>query len=151
MRLIRSRAFACSPNPQALHEVSNPHANRASAPACTGGASAAATAISAAGSCCVRPMAPRAKRSSRRRVRRQLRDRAGSAGSCSKRGEARRVELTVLAGEQIEQQPIVGLPVDQVALPLPADEAKAEPLGAAPRGVVLDDPGIDRMQSELLE
>src|SRR5947208_15756939 len=88
---------------------------------------------------------------SRRRVRRKLRGRGSSVGSCSKRGKPRRIELTVLAGEQIEQQPIVGLPVDEVALPLPADEAKAEPLDGAPRGVVLDGPGIDRMQSELLE
>src|SRR5438067_12265216 len=84
------------------------------------------------------------KRSSRRRVRRELRGRASSAGSCSKRGKPRRVELTVLAGEQIEQQPIVGLPVDEVALPLPADEAKAEPLDGAPPGGVLDGPGTYR-------
>jgi len=69
----------------------------------------------------------------------------------AKRRPVQVLDLRKLAGEQIEQQPVVGLPVDEMALPLPADETKSELLGAAPRDVVLDDPGVDCMQSEIPE
>src|SRR6267142_163467 len=59
------------------------------------------------------------------------------------------IELPVLGSEEVEQQAIVRPAVDIVALPLPADVPEAEALYEPKRGVVLHDPGIDRMQAEI--
>src|SRR5262249_53212914 len=61
------------------------------------------------------------------------------------------VELPVLGGEQVEQEPVVQPAVDEVALPLSAHEATVEPLQAAERGVAVHDPGIDAVETEAPE
>jgi len=61
------------------------------------------------------------------------------------------LKLLVLAGQEIEQQPVVRPAVDIVSLPQPADVPEAEALYEPKRGVMLHDPGIDRMQAEIPE
>ena len=57
----------------------------------------------------------------------------------------------MFAGKQVEQQAVVRLAIDIVALPLPADETKAQPLDAPQRRIALDRPGIDDVQAEFPE
>src|SRR5712691_291021 len=61
------------------------------------------------------------------------------------------IELPVLGGKEVEQQPIVGTAVDVVAWTLPADEAEAEALYGPERRVSLDGPRVDRMKAEIAE
>src|SRR5579862_2731501 len=61
------------------------------------------------------------------------------------------IDLPVLAGQQIEQQPVVGAAVDEMALPLPADRPEADALHAALRRIAVHHPGIDRVQTEVAE
>jgi hypothetical protein len=55
----------------------------------------------------------------------------------------------VFAGQEIEQQPVVCLAVDEVTLPLPADEPEVKPLYETNGRVTLHNPGIDRVKSEI--
>jgi hypothetical protein len=61
------------------------------------------------------------------------------------------VELSVLGGKQVEQQAIVRASVDDVTLPLPADETEVEALQASKRRVAVHDPGVDRAKPEIPE
>src|SRR5437879_10485530 len=56
------------------------------------------------------------------------------------------VEFSVLGSEEIEQQAVVQLAVDVVALPLPADEAEAEGFYGPTRRGTVDRQGIDRSE-----
>src|SRR5687768_10143085 len=51
------------------------------------------------------------------------------------------IDLAVLVRQEVEKQPIVGTPVDAMALPLAPDVAKVQALEDAYRRVVLDCPG----------
>jgi len=59
------------------------------------------------------------------------------------------IELPVLGCEKVEQQAIVQSPVDGVTLPLPANETAVEALHDPQRRVVVYDPRIDRVKSEI--
>src|SRR5687768_9199761 len=63
----------------------------------------------------------------------------------------RLIELAMLRGEEVEQQPIVEPAVDVMALPLPADEAEAQPPHPPQRRVVFHRPRVDHVQSQLAE
>src|ERR1017187_5027979 len=57
----------------------------------------------------------------------------------------------MLAGQQIEQQPVIRVTVDEVTLPLAADGTEVEALDQAQRRIPLDDPGIDGLKAEIPE
>src|SRR5947209_3455836 len=60
-------------------------------------------------------------------------------------------QLLVLGGQDVEQDPVVGSPIDVVALPLPSDEAEIRGRADGHRWVMLDSPAIDGDQSEFVE
>src|SRR6266853_1731523 len=59
--------------------------------------------------------------------------------------------LLMLRGEQIEPEPVVHAAVDAMRLSLAADQPELQPFGHAHRLVVVDDPGMNRLEAELLE
>src|SRR4051794_26587584 len=70
---------------------------------------------------------------------------------CSSRvpTQNRIVDLPVLACQQVEEQAIVRLAVDAMALPLAADKAKAHTLDGAQRWVAFDHPGVDAKKAHV--
>src|SRR5258708_25638053 len=61
------------------------------------------------------------------------------------------LQLLVLLRQEIKQQAIVREPVDVVAPPLPADEAKSDALHPTQRRVVVHHPGVDRTKPVVAE
>src|SRR3989449_11609551 len=63
----------------------------------------------------------------------------------------RALHLLVLRRQEVEPQTIVAAAVDVMALSLPADGPEVDIRGDANGRVVLDDPRVDRVESELQE
>src|SRR5687767_4767617 len=60
-------------------------------------------------------------------------------------------DFLVFGREKVVPEPVVGPPVDEMALPLAADRPETDPCRDLDRRIVLDDPGLDRIESELRE
>src|SRR2546422_711391 len=60
-------------------------------------------------------------------------------------------DFLVLRRQDVEPQTVVDATIDDVALPLPADRGEVQSPDDAPGRVVLDDPGVDGVQTEVSE
>src|SRR5438445_4621036 len=60
-------------------------------------------------------------------------------------------QLLVLGGQEVEQEAVVRLAVDPVAVPLPTDELEVRALPDFERNVVLHGPAADRFEAQLTE
>src|SRR5688572_17278220 len=59
--------------------------------------------------------------------------------------------LLVFGRQQVEPQPVVCAAVDVMALPLPADRPEVDALRDVNGRIVLDDPGMNRVEAEFHE